>query len=89
METVKAIDGRTTVRKGMRGHLMNSSPGVPWNVILSALLNEHGSIAAAAKAINTDVQTVRKWKKAEVDSGRMVEIDQPPRVYKAVTQHEA
>lgn len=81
MQTTK-VDGRTQVRKGIRGHLMNSRPNEAWSDILTALLNEHGSAAGVARALNIKVQTVRLWLKAELDAGRIEVIEQPPRVYK-------
>lgn len=79
---MEKIDGRTQVLKGMRGHLINTNPGKSWAAILSDLLNQHGSAAAVARALNIDTQTVRKWLKAETDSGAIVIVEQPPRVYK-------
>jgi DNA invertase Pin-like site-specific DNA recombinase len=77
------IDGRTQVLKGMRGHLINTNPNKTWADILASLLNEHGSAAGVARALNIKVQTVRLWLKAETDAGRIVVVEQPPRVYKA------
>lgn len=82
---MEKIDKRTTVLKGMRGHLINTHPGIAWADILANLLNEHGSAAGVARAINVKVQTVRLWLKAETDAGRIVVVEQPPRIYKVVS----
>lgn len=77
-------DGRTKVLKGMKGYLITSNPGKEWPTILSDLLNQHGSIAAAARALNIEAQTVRGWAEKEIAEGRMQVFAQPPRVWKSV-----
>lgn len=78
------IDGRKTVQKGMKGYLMLSNEGKEWHVILEELLNQHGTIAALARELNLDRQTISDWVSTERREGRMKVIKQPPYRYEAV-----
>lgn len=77
-------DGRSVVQKGNKGYLVLLHPDKTFAEILEAQFEAYGTLAAVARALGVDRQTVRDWVNTERDAGRLQVIEQPPRIYKAV-----
>jgi transposase-like protein len=81
---MEKLDGRTTILKGVKGHLLSTNPGKEWAEILVELLAKHGNVKAVARAINVTEQVVYDWVGYEVRAGKIKVKRQPPRVWELV-----